>query len=98
MLSGLIVAQQFFLTFSTLGRFLFFYRFIFEPPPGEVPVASTGSGPRAAARAATMHSASWERYGVVGVMAKWTLLLTIINMAILVSRVALPRVVPVPRS
>lgn len=85
MISGLVIAQQFFLTFSTLARFLFFYRFVFEPPPGEVPIASTGSGARANARATTMHSASWERFGVVGRISKWVLLLAVVNIAVLVS-------------
>lgn len=83
--TALIIAQQFFLGWSLTARFLFFFRFTGEAPPGEVPIPSTGSETRALGRTGKLHSAVWERFGVVGLVSKWVLLLAVINVGVLVS-------------
>ncbi|KAL7410213.1 hypothetical protein BDY24DRAFT_400497 [Mrakia frigida] len=81
--TALIIAQQFFLGWSLTARFLFFFRFTGEAPPGEVPIPSTGSETRALGRTGKLHSAVWERFGVVGLVSKWVLLLAVINIGVL---------------
>lgn len=67
--SGLITAREVVLAASLGFLYLFLWCFVAQCPRGEGPIAISGPNPRENA-----HSASWKRWGIVGLLLKWSLL------------------------
>ncbi|KAG8716009.1 hypothetical protein FRC11_011265 [Ceratobasidium sp. 423] len=67
-------------------RFFFFWQFVAMPPRGEIPVLPTpgrGRGNRASfVMEDEFHSGSWGRWGLVGVLAKYALLMGTITIGV----------------
>lgn len=61
-ISGLIRAREVFLALSFGLRFGFFWLFVAQPPIGEQDC-----------QPGLLHSGSWERWGMIGLLLKWTL-------------------------
>lgn len=60
-------------------RFLFFWKFVAERPRGEPPPL----GPSLHTSREQAHSASWKRWGYLGIFLKWSLLLATLALPIL---------------
>ncbi|CAE7071387.1 unnamed protein product [Rhizoctonia solani] len=67
-------------------RFFFFWQFVAMPPRGEIPVLPTpGRGPDDKAPFVLgdeFHSGSWGRWGLVGILAKYTLMIGTITIGV----------------
>ena len=69
---GLIQAREIFYSFAAGLRFLFYWGFVAMIPLGEtIPEGNT------------LHSGSWRRWGVTGMILKWSTLLLTVVMTIL---------------
>ncbi|KDQ63755.1 hypothetical protein JAAARDRAFT_65757 [Jaapia argillacea MUCL 33604] len=83
----LLVAREIFFAISASLRFLFFWAFISERPPGETSTRATPEDRRpnflTFNSEATMHNGSWHRWGIVGILLKWILLGLVIAIALL---------------
>ncbi|KAI0651720.1 hypothetical protein C8Q79DRAFT_1004985 [Trametes meyenii] len=65
--SGLITAREVFYSFANGLRFLFYWGFVATIPLGETIPEGT-----------MMHSGSWRRWGIIGLILKWSTLLLVI--------------------
>ncbi|KAF8680247.1 hypothetical protein RHS04_04624 [Rhizoctonia solani] len=69
-------------------RFFFFWQFVAMPPRGEVPILPTpGPGPGRGNRKSFVmedefHSGSWGRWGLIGILTKYALLLGAITIGV----------------
>ncbi|CAE6429397.1 unnamed protein product [Rhizoctonia solani] len=66
-------------------RFFFFWQFVAMPPRGEIPVLPTpgpGRGNRASFVMEEFHSGSWGRWGLIGILTKYALLLGAITIGV----------------
>ncbi|KAI0361775.1 hypothetical protein OH77DRAFT_461299 [Trametes cingulata] len=70
--SGLITAREVFYAFANGLRLLFYWGFVATIPLGETMPVGT-----------TIHSGSWRRWGVLGVLLKWSTLLLVVLSIIL---------------
>ncbi|KAI0374305.1 hypothetical protein BV20DRAFT_935787 [Pilatotrama ljubarskyi] len=70
--SGLVTAREVFYAFANGLRFLFYWGFVATIPLGETMPVGT-----------TMHSGSWRRWGILGILLKWSTLLLVILSTIL---------------
>lgn len=73
-LVSLVNTREVLLALSTSFRFLFFWAFIAERPRGEPPPPPRESRTEAYDPREHAHSASWQRWGYLGFLLKWTLL------------------------
>ena len=80
--AGLIAAREIFYAVSVGLRFLFFWLFVAEPPRGEI-VKHTPFDPFANFFVEEMHSGAWGRWGIPGLILKWTLLAVTFTIGIL---------------
>ncbi|KAI0932364.1 hypothetical protein AcW1_000488 [Taiwanofungus camphoratus] len=61
--SGLITSREVGYALSFGLRFLYFWGFVAQPPPGEIPPKGN-----------VIHSGSWRRWGITGVILEWSAL------------------------
>ena len=70
--SSLISAREVFYAFANTLRFLFYWGFVAMIPLGEtIPEGNS------------MHSGSWRRWGLIGLLLKWSTLIVLLIMTIL---------------
>ncbi|EPQ60820.1 hypothetical protein GLOTRDRAFT_113349 [Gloeophyllum trabeum ATCC 11539] len=73
-----IVAREIFFALSIGARFIFFWAFVAERPRGEGSTDSINEAKRPnfihMNSGLTLHSGSWDRWGVIGMILKWGLL------------------------
>lgn len=82
--SGLITAREIGLALSFGFRYLFLWSFVSERPRGEPPPlrAPPGDSGRFDVRN-DFHSADWRRWGILGLILKWSLLAQVIAIALM---------------
>ncbi|KAI0639267.1 hypothetical protein C8Q77DRAFT_1152255 [Trametes polyzona] len=71
-MQGLITAREVFYSFSDGLRFLFYWGFVATIPLGETMPEGT-----------TLHSGSWQRWGMLGTILKWSTVVLVILITIL---------------
>lgn len=83
----LIVARELGFAFSIGTRFLFFWMFVAEPPRGELPPLPIPDDRRpnfiTLYSNDRLHSGSWTRWGFLGTLLKWGLLIMTIAVPVL---------------
>ncbi|TFK57304.1 hypothetical protein OE88DRAFT_1730683 [Heliocybe sulcata] len=80
-MASVVVAREIFLSISVGLRFMFFWAFVAERPRGEGALPSPPEGERPSfmhmnsmSSDISLHSGSWDRWGMVGLVLKWSLL------------------------
>lgn len=83
----LIILRELGYAVSVGIRLLFFWSFVAEPPRGELPLLPFPDERRpnfiSLDSDKTIHSGSWKRWGIIGIIMKWSLLLVVIAIPIL---------------
>lgn len=82
--SPLLVARELALAISIGFRFFFFWSFVSQPPRGELPSTRTSQEQGISFRmGSNVHSGSWTRWGIPGVILQYTLLFATITIPVL---------------
>jgi hypothetical protein len=80
--TGLIAAREILFAVSVGFRFFFYWIFVAEPPRGET-VAIAPFDPITKLLTEEKHSGAWGRWGITGILLKWTLLAITVSITVL---------------